>query len=101
MHEAYQPYGLQIVGIAEEAGPREQQVTAVRSVRGRLGMFYTTLLSDRTTCPVREQFGVQSYPTLFLLDENGEIVWRCEGPDERALYELKVEIHKRLGLRMN
>jgi hypothetical protein len=101
MDEVYRPYGLQIIGIAEESGPREQQVTAVRSVRGRLGMFYTTLLSDRGSCPVRAQFGVQAYPTLILLDESGEIVWRGEGPDERALYELKLEIHKRLGLRMN
>ena len=34
---------------------------------------------------VGRTYGVQAYPTNYLLDENGKIVWRGVGFDEQAL----------------
>lgn len=62
-------------------------------------MRYPTLLGTGSNCPVRTQFGVDSFPTLVLIDENGDIVWRSAGLDERGYYELVHEIRRRLGVR--
>jgi thiol-disulfide isomerase/thioredoxin len=97
----YGPTGLEVIGIACEKGTPEQQSQKVRQVRARYTINYTTLLSGGGTeaCPVKKQFGVTCFPTLILLDETGQIVWRREGADEQILWELEVEIQRRLGLR--
>ncbi len=96
LNQLYQPYGLDVVGIAYETGTLDQQVAHVRSVRGRYGVQYPTLLGAGTNCPVRTQFDVQVFPTLILLDENGQIVLRKEGLNDRDFAELKAEINRRL-----
>ena len=35
--------------------------------------------------PVFEQYGVQAYPTNYLLDSEGKVVWRSVGFDEAGL----------------
>jgi thiol-disulfide isomerase/thioredoxin len=96
LNQKYGPYGLDVVGIAYETGTSEQQVAQIRSVRGRYNVRYPTLLGAGSNCPVRTQFEIQYFPTLILLDENGEIIFRKEGLDARGLQELDLEIHKRL-----
>jgi len=32
-----------------------------------------------------EQYGVQAYPTNYVLDENGKVIWRGVGFDEEAV----------------
>jgi thiol-disulfide isomerase/thioredoxin len=100
LNQQYHQYGLDLVGIAYESGTAEQRTSQVLSVRGRYGVRYPTLLGDGSRCPVLTQFGVQYFPTLILLDENGEIVFRKEGGlDVRAFQELEFEIRRRLALR--
>ena len=77
LHQAYEPYGLDVVGIAYESGSTEQRVSNVRSIRGRYQMKYPTLMGDPGNCPVLNQFNVQGFPTVVLLDENGVIVFRA------------------------
>jgi thiol-disulfide isomerase/thioredoxin len=96
LDQRYRPYGLDLVGIAYESGTREQQIAQVLSVRGRYGIRYPTLLGAGSTCPVRSQFLVQAFPTLVLVDENGEIVLRKEGLSEQDFKELEHEIYRRL-----
>jgi thiol-disulfide isomerase/thioredoxin len=96
LSQKYGPYGLDVVGIAYESGTMEQQVAQVRSVRGRYNVRYPSLLGAGQTCPVRTQFDIQAFPTLILIDANGEIVLRKEGLDGRGLQELEFEIHRRL-----
>jgi len=100
LQKTYGSYGLEIVGIAYEKGTAEEQVRKVRTVRARYGVNYTTLLGGGGTgpCPVKAQFRIAAFPTLVLTDETGQIIWRGEGLDETQLYQLKVEIHRRLGL---
>lgn len=96
----YGSYGLEIVGIAYEDGTLPEQIQKVSRVRNRLGINYRLLLgSDRATCPVRTQFQVRNWPTLVLLDEQGNIIWRSEGLDLSQLRELEIIIRQRLGVR--
>ncbi|HMF12084.1 MAG TPA: TlpA disulfide reductase family protein, partial [Gemmataceae bacterium] len=98
----YGPWGLEVVGIAYEYGPPAQQALNVRRVANRLGTNYRLLLGSGydSACPVRQQFQVRKYPSLFLIDEKGTIVWESrEGLGERELQELEFEIKKRLNVR--
>ena len=55
-------------------------------------------VTDRDRCPVLKQFGVVSWPTLVLLDENGEILWRREGLlDKQKLRDLDLLIQHQLN----
>ena len=61
---------------------------------------YPTLLASGPQCPVLTQFDIQSYPTVILLDENGEIVFRSRnGFSDRDYQELAFEIDRRLIVR--
>lgn len=99
LQKDYGPYGLEVVGIACEKGTVAEQVEKVRRVRAWQDIKYTILLGGSGTCPVQAQFRVSNFPTLILIDERGEYVWRREGLDPEGKYDLEMEIRKRLGLR--
>jgi hypothetical protein len=74
----------------------------VRRVASRHQTNYRLLLGGglHSDCPVRRQFQVHSYPSLFLLDDTGTIVWESrEGLQDRQLQELEFEIKKRLNVK--
>ena len=98
LQQLYGPYGLEVVGIAEERGSVTDHVRKVSSVRDQMKINYRLLLGGGydSVCPVRDQFGVTAYPTLILLDESGHILWRGEGLDDKNLRSLDFEIKKRL-----
>jgi thiol-disulfide isomerase/thioredoxin len=97
LQKTYGPFGLDVVGIANESGSIKDQVDRVRGVRGRYNIRYPTLLASGPRCPVLTQFDIQAYPTLILLDENGEIIFRSkDGLSDRDHRELVFEIHRRL-----
>ncbi len=97
-------YGLEVIGIAYEAGSFPEQAQKVRSARGRMVMNYPTLLGGggQGPCPVKSQFQVAFLPTLILLDEQGTIVWRSgpEGLTAERLRELKQEISRHLRVQL-
>jgi thiol-disulfide isomerase/thioredoxin len=98
----YGEWGLEVVGIAYEYGSAQQQAVNVRRVANRLRTNYRLLLGSGydSDCPVRRQFQVRSYPSLFLIDEKGTIVWEArQGLRERELQELEFEIKKRLNVK--
>ncbi len=97
--KTYGSSGLEVIGIAYEKGEREEQVQNVRATRGRYSINYTTLLGGPERCPVEQQFKVEAHPTLVLLDESGQIIWRGTGYDPAKLQELEFEIRKRLERR--
>lgn len=96
----YASYGLEIVSIACETGPVEEQRKNVLAVRGRYGINYKTLLSGGgpERCPVTIAFGVVTYPTLVLIDSDGTILWRSprNGMDDIAHHILRKKINDRL-----
>jgi thiol-disulfide isomerase/thioredoxin len=96
LNQQYGPYGLDVVSIGYVPGTAEQQAAQIVGVRGRYGLRCPTLVGAGANCPVRTQFDVQAYPTLVLLDENGDIILRKEGLGPRDLNELRFEINRRL-----
>lgn len=104
LQKRYKSFGLEVIGIAYEKGTEEEKLSRVRPVRARYHMNYLTLFGGGglEPCPVRTQFDVNSFPSLVLLDEAGNIVWRNrrdEGIDTRQLAELELEIRRGLGIR--
>jgi thiol-disulfide isomerase/thioredoxin len=98
----YGEWGLEVVGIAYEYGAQQQQALNVRRVANRLKTNYRLLLGSGydSDCPVRRQFQVRKYPSLFLIDEKGTIVWESrEGLGPREVQELEFEIKKRLNVK--
>lgn len=99
----YTSYGLEIVSIAYDAGTLEDQIRKVRGIRDSRQIDYRILLGANPSakCPVRNQFQVQYYPLVVLLDESGQILWRSgnEGLGLQQLRELEFEINRGLGLR--
>jgi thiol-disulfide isomerase/thioredoxin len=96
LDQQYGPYGLDVVSIGYVTGTAEQQANQILSVRGRYGLRCSTLIGAGSNCPVKTQFDIQAYPTLVLLDENGDIILRKEGLSDRDLNELRLEIYRRL-----
>jgi cytochrome c biogenesis protein CcmG/thiol:disulfide interchange protein DsbE len=94
------PYGLEVIGIACETGTVEEQRRSVQAIRGRYNINYTTLLSGGGPghCPVMEQFQVEYFPLLVLINADGTILWRStrEGMDDREHYKLRKMISDRL-----
>jgi thiol-disulfide isomerase/thioredoxin len=99
LQEMYGSYGLQVVGIAYEKGPAAEQVRKVNAVRERYKINYTTLLGGGGAgpCPVKAQFGITAFPTLVLIDEAGQVVWRSEGLDETKLRQLQYVVYQHLS----
>jgi thiol-disulfide isomerase/thioredoxin len=102
MKTRYGAYGLDVIGITyEDEGTRPDQIRRVMGWRDRLGINYHVLMGGgMQSCPVKNQFGVQAFPTLVLLDEQGHILYRHEGvPDDAARLQLEGLIRWQLGLR--
>jgi thiol-disulfide isomerase/thioredoxin len=100
LQDLYGPYGLETVGIAYEKGSPIEQSDHVRGARTRYRINYTVLLggSGPTECPVKTQFGVTQIPSLFLLDENGEILWHHVGQLDADIYrDLAARVYQRLN----
>jgi thiol-disulfide isomerase/thioredoxin len=102
LNDLYGRQGLEIIGITYEQEPTftAQVRTATAAVR-ELGIKYRVLMGcGMTTCPVKNDFGVKGFPTLVLLDDQGQIIWSKEGPpSEPEFDQLKAIIRRELGIR--
>jgi thiol-disulfide isomerase/thioredoxin len=97
----YGDYGLEIVGIAnEQYGSPTDKATRVSGMARVRGINYRLLQGGGPTCPVMEQFGVHLVPTLVLIGEDGQIVWRHTGGlDRAALNDLEWALRTHLKIR--
>jgi thiol-disulfide isomerase/thioredoxin len=98
----YGPYGFEVVGIAYEEGSAAEQVRKIQGVGQWRGMNYTVLLGgdpESSACPVKKQFQVRAFPTVFLLDQQGTILYQAEGLDQQHARTLENIIRQRLGFR--
>lgn len=100
LQKEFRTKGLEVIGIACESTTSPRRERAVTQLLARHPMHYRVLMSGYRSpnepCPVQVQLGVNRFPTLILLDENGTIVWRSEGLTSQRLAELRHEIQKRL-----
>lgn len=96
LQRRYGSQGLEVIGIAYEEGNSPDRVDRVRFVRTRQGLNYKVLVGEGDNCPVLTKLNVASFPTLLLVDETGEIVWRAEGLNGKSKAQLEAEIRRRL-----
>lgn len=96
LQRRYGKQGLDVIGIAYEAGTWEEQVESVHWFRRRHNINYKLLLGGGDACPFRQDLRVKVFPTLILVDENGEIVFRADGVNPQTKARLEAEIRKRL-----
>jgi thiol-disulfide isomerase/thioredoxin len=101
LNDLYGRQGLEIIGIAYEREPTfEAQVRTVEASARKLGINYRVLMGCTPGCPVQRDFAVRGFPTLVLLDDKGQILWRLDrSPAEPEFEQLKVIIRQQLGIR--
>lgn len=63
----YRPLGVEFIAISFESTKRVRQFLKERPMLARVGIDSTGRL--------RRLFGVESYPTTFLIDKSGQVVW--------------------------
>jgi thiol-disulfide isomerase/thioredoxin len=100
LSEKYAKNGLEVIGIAyENPAPAVEQVRLIESLRTRLKLPYRILFggSRSDQCPVKAGFRVNAFPSLFLLDEKGTVIWKCDHyPSAVELRDLDATIRGRL-----
>lgn len=101
LNSMYERFGLQVVGLAYEPGSFNEQAARVRDTQSRKGMNYISLIGTGDSCPVRRQFDVHSFPSLVLVDESGQVIWRSpkgQGVGIDTLREAELAIRQGLKL---
>ena len=99
LQSRYDPRDLEVLGIAvESGGTSQEQAYRVTNLCTRLGINYRQLLSGSAGCPVCRDFGIEVFPTMFLIDQNGTIIWQHKGrPDPYDLAVLQRHIDAKLN----
>jgi thiol-disulfide isomerase/thioredoxin len=82
LQKQYPERTFKVVGIAYEQDDNlAERVQKARQATSQLGIPYTVLLgeADGKPCPLKEALHVQVYPTMILVDRQGNLVWRDQG----------------------
>jgi thiol-disulfide isomerase/thioredoxin len=95
----YGPSGLEILGIAaEHKGPLEEQKFRIASVCQVHQTNYRILMTTGPNDPVLNSFSIYQLPTLILLNEQGDILWRHEGGlNDGDMKALELHLQMKLG----
>ena len=92
LQSRYGPKTLRVVGIASEDHDLSaaEQSREVDAMARETGINYPLLLSgaDGKSCPLQEALHIGAYPTMILLDRNGQILWRGTGASAPTLARL-------------
>jgi thiol-disulfide isomerase/thioredoxin len=72
---------LQVIGIACEQGPVADRVKLVSKAIETYGINYQILMSgmDAETCPLQQALHIQAFPTIILVDRQGNILFTGQG----------------------
>jgi thiol-disulfide isomerase/thioredoxin len=97
----YGARGLEVIGIAIEAGKDERkEADAVNKMCTAMQLSYRQLMGHVGTFDVGKNFRIEGLPTLILLSEQGDILWHHVGrPDPAKLGELERAIQFQLNRR--
>jgi thiol-disulfide isomerase/thioredoxin len=97
----YGARGLEVIGIAIEAGKDERkEADAVNKMCTAMQLSYRQLMGHVGTFDVGKNFRIEGLPTLILLSEQGDILWHHVGrPDPAKLSELERAIQFQLNRR--
>jgi thiol-disulfide isomerase/thioredoxin len=100
LQKLYPEKSFKIVGIAYEQDDRlEDRARKARAASAQLGIPYTVLLgeADGKPCPLKEALHVQVYPTMVLVDRQGNLVWRDQGVGPNTFARLERILATRAG----
>jgi thiol-disulfide isomerase/thioredoxin len=94
LQQQYGSWGLDVIGIAyEQDGTPEEQARRIKAFRDRNRVNYHLLLGGgMDSCPLKKHLGVESFPTLILLDEKGHVLQRYQGLTAAARRDLEYKI---------
>lgn len=81
---------LKVIGIAYEQGDPRGRPAALEAAVRKLGINYAVLVgeADGSPCPLQAALHVQAYPTMVLLDRQGNVLWRDQGSTPQTLARL-------------
>jgi len=89
LHEKYHAKGLQVVGI----NPYDTKEDDLPTFLGKRGVTYPVLLGGKE---VAAEYHVSGYPTLYLIDKEGQIIFCHIGYGENMEKEIEEVIQKHL-----
>jgi peroxiredoxin len=92
IYQAYKDKGLQVLGIEQD----DKQRTVAFSQE--YGLTFPALL-DMENYKVSYAYGIDTVPTIFLVDKNGEILFTSVGFVKDELAELSKKIAEKLGVK--
>lgn len=87
LHEKYGQKGLEVIGI----DPYDKKEDNIGAFLAKRGVTYTILLGGKQTV---KDYSVSAYPTLFLVDRTGKVVYVQIGYGEGTEKKLEEEIEK-------
>jgi hypothetical protein len=89
--------GLAVVAIAYEDGAPDEIAERLHFQAERLGVKFPMLLGGGDACPLPSLLDVRRYPTLILVDERGQVLWRGESLTSLDYSRLSETIERRLN----
>ena len=89
LHEKYQARGLKVIGI----DPVDEESGAVKHLISMAGISYPILMDKKG---VDKQYNVYSYPTVYLIDKKGDVIYSESGYDESSQNKLEQVIKSNL-----
>jgi len=89
LHEKYKSKGLNVMGI----DPIDEEDSTLKSFISKAGITYPVLLDQNN---VNKDYHVSGYPTLYLIDKKGHVIYAESGFDESAASKLEQLIKSNL-----
>jgi thiol-disulfide isomerase/thioredoxin len=88
---------LQVIGIACERLPSDKRADLVAKTQRELGINYPVGITGKDdACALQEALQIQFYPTMILLNRQGQIILRQQGATETTLMRLERAIETAL-----
>ena len=91
LYAKYKNKGFEIVGVGHEiGGPREEQWRKFKEAIAKDGITWPQILNDPAKRDLTSEYLVRSYPSKFLVDQNGRVILRV-GDDNERLIDAKLK----------
>ena len=90
IRQVYGDHGLTVWGVAQDSP------NVSRSFIRRVGLTFPVLV-EGDEYPVSREYAIDATPTVFLIDQSGNVVWQGMGFQRAAIEELSGKIAELLG----
>jgi peroxiredoxin len=90
VRQTYQDERLSVLGVAQDSP------NVTRSFIRRIGVSFPILV-EGDEYPVSKEYDIEATPTVFLIDQSGNVVWQAMGFQKDAINELSEKVADLLG----